>query len=120
MAGGNLSEQERRELANAHRGELADDGGEPIEPRTFDQVVSIRLEATTVIALRELANQRGASLSDLLREGASIVLLAAQQVRPITDLSYKVVPINPQPASGSASEHTANPVDLDQPMAVTA
>jgi hypothetical protein len=120
MAGRNLSEQERRELANAHRGELADESGEAIEPRTFGQVVSIRLEADTVAALRDVANRRGVTLSDLLREGASMVLIAAEQVRPIMGLSFEVVQINQQPSSGSSSEHTTNPVDLDQPMTMTA
>lgn len=46
----------------------------PVEPRDLPHVVSVRLPADTVVALRDIANRRGETVSDLLRTGAEIVL----------------------------------------------
>lgn len=42
----------------------------PVEPRRLDQVLSLRLAPETAAALRDIANQRGVAVSDLLREQA--------------------------------------------------
>lgn len=68
------SEKERRERAYAHRSEVVKGGAEVIEPRKLGQMVSLRLDGEVLSALRELANQRGSTVSDLLREGAALVI----------------------------------------------
>jgi hypothetical protein len=79
------SESERRELAQQHAGEVVEDSGKAVAPKRLDQMISLRLEPELAAALRELANRRGVSVSELLREGA-IRLLKAE--RAATDPSF--------------------------------
>jgi len=116
----NLSEQERRELANDHRGEVVTESGRPVQPRQLDQVVSLRLDPNTISALRDIATRRGMTVSDVLREGASMVIVAAGEVRSIMDLSYEVHRVDAHMPTGGASAYTANPVKVDQAASATA
>jgi len=68
------SEIERRELAQAHAGEIVEDSGVLGTPRLMSQMVSVRLDGQLVIELWAAAERRGATLSDILREGARLVL----------------------------------------------
>lgn len=68
------SERDRRETAYEHRGELAEDSAEPVTPRRLDHAVSVRLDPEVLSALRDVAESRGTTVSDLLREGAQRVL----------------------------------------------
>jgi len=86
-----MSEREKRELANAHRGEVLVESAQAIEGRRLDQVVSLRLEPETVAELREIANRRGVTVSDLLREGAAMVILGNQQTMEVTRLALRVI-----------------------------
>jgi hypothetical protein len=79
------SESERRELAQQHAGEVVEGSGKAVAPKRLDQMISLRLEPELAAALRELANRRGVSVSELLREGA-IRLLKAE--RAATDPSF--------------------------------
>lgn len=63
-----------REEAQAHAGEIVEGSGTRGSPRRLPQMVSVRLDAQLVVALRTLARQRGVTMSDLLREGAECVL----------------------------------------------
>ncbi len=69
-----LTESERRALAYEHRGEVTDDPAEIVEPRRVPQMVSLRMDGDVLATLRDIANERGLSLSDLLREGADCVI----------------------------------------------
>ena len=120
MAERDLSERERRELADAHRGEVVVDSGEPVEPRRLGQMVSLRLETETITALRDIANRRGVTLSDLLREGAGMVIAAAEPAWQIMDLTYKVSWIDPGSPSQVYARYTTSPVRLDQDLSATA
>ncbi len=120
MAERNLSERERRELANAHRGEVIDESAEAVEPRRIGQVVSLRLESDTISALRDIANRHGLTMSDLLRDGARMVIEAAERIRPITDLSFEVMRIETHLHSDATARHTANPVRIEPPISFTA
>ena len=117
-----LSERERRELADAHRGEVVLESAEPVEPRRFGQMVSLRLEADTIEALRDIANRRGMTLSDLLREGAGVVIAADQRSQVITDLSYKIRWLDSSSDSGSHGQvaHSINPSRLNEEFSPTA
>lgn len=64
------SERERREAAQQHAGEVIAGSGRSVAPKRLDQMVSLRLEPDLVAALRALADRRGVSVSELLREGA--------------------------------------------------
>jgi hypothetical protein len=62
-------EKRRREAAHARAAEVLD-GGREVAGRSMKQMVSVRLEAQLLKELRELAEQQGASISDVLREAA--------------------------------------------------
>jgi hypothetical protein len=68
------SEIERRESAQAHAGEIVEDSGILGTPRLMSQMVSVRLDGKLVIKLWEAAERRGVTLSEILREGARLVL----------------------------------------------
>lgn len=42
----------------------------PVEPRRMSQVLSVRLDPDVAAALRDIANERGTTVSELLRQGA--------------------------------------------------
>jgi predicted DNA-binding ribbon-helix-helix protein len=97
------SEQERRELAQQHAGEVVEGSGRVAAPRRLGQMVSLRLEPSVAEALRELANRRGISLSELLRE-AAIRLFEAEQATSHTTFFVS----SPQvPTSTATSENVS-------------
>ena len=68
------SEIARRERAQAHAGEVVVGSGKRGKPRRMAQMVSVRLDGELVSRLRAIAEQRGVTVSDLLREGAELVV----------------------------------------------
>jgi hypothetical protein len=68
------SEKERRELARAHAGEVVEDSSILGTPRLMSQMVSVRLDGKLAMELWDAAERRGVTLSDILREGAKLVL----------------------------------------------
>jgi predicted DNA-binding ribbon-helix-helix protein len=64
----------RRERAQAHAGEVISGSGRRGKPRRMGQMVSVRLDGELVSTLRAIAEQRGVTVSDLLREGAEQVV----------------------------------------------
>src|SRR5918999_4427943 len=64
----------RREKAQAHAGEVVSGSGKRGKPRRMAQMVSVRLDGELVSRLRTIAEQRGVTVSDLLREGAEQVV----------------------------------------------
>lgn len=82
MSDRDRSESERRAIANQHRGEVVPDSGEPMQGRSLHHVVSVRLQPQLIAALRELADERGVSVSDLIREGAHWVTQVARGPSP--------------------------------------
>ncbi len=67
----------RREKAQAHAGEVIPGSGRRGSPRRMAQMVSVRLDGALVSSLRAIAEQRGLTLSDLLREGAELIVQGA-------------------------------------------
>ena len=72
MAGGR-SESERRDAALAHAGEVERVVG-AVRPRELRQMLSLRIDGDLAAQLRELATERGVSVSDLLREAAGALV----------------------------------------------
>jgi hypothetical protein len=70
------SERERRDQANAARGDLVEGVPEEVVPRKVSQMLSLRLDGATVTALRALADQRGVTVSDLVRDAVALLLSA--------------------------------------------
>lgn len=108
-----MSERERRELAEAHRDDAPLETVGPVEPRRLGQMVSLRFEPDILARLREIANSRGSTVSDLLREGAALVIASNEQAMQITRISLNV---EVQPTEtrarlwgASAGEYTGNP-----------
>jgi hypothetical protein len=100
------SEQERRQLAQQHAGEVVEGSGRVAAPRRLGQMVSVRLEPGLAEALRELANRRGISVSEALRE-AAIRLLEADQVASRTTSSWHVVSDPMVPTAGVSSKNVS-------------
>lgn len=68
------SEVARREEAHAHAGEIVAGSGKRGKPRKMAQMVSVRLDGELIGKLRVVAEERNATLSDLLREGAELIV----------------------------------------------
>jgi hypothetical protein len=68
------SEIARREEAQAHAGEIVAGSGERGKPRRMARMVSARLDRELIEELRFVAQQRNTTLSDLLREGAELIV----------------------------------------------
>jgi hypothetical protein len=115
----NMNEIERRELANAHRGEVLPGSGTPVAGRRLGQIVSVRLESDTIAALRGIANRRGMTVSDLLREGAGMVLAADRQAGTVR-VSFSVSVSPPRTTIWRDVKYSINPIDLNQVPAATA
>lgn len=64
--------------------DLIEGSGRRGEPRRLDQMISARLDPTLVAALRGLAEKRGISLSDVLREAALALLRHEEAQNVIT------------------------------------
>ncbi len=74
----------RRERAQAHAGEVVPGAGSRGKPRRMAQMASVRLDGELASRLRTISAQRGVTVSDLLREGAELVVrntYAASQPR---------------------------------------
>jgi len=70
----NESEISRREEALAHAGEIVPGSGVRGNPRRMARMMSVRLDGRLIGQLREVAQQRNTTVSDLLREGAELVV----------------------------------------------
>src|SRR5215213_6829821 len=68
------NEVARRERAQAHAGEVVSGSGKRGKSRRMGQMVSVRLDGELVSRLRAIAEQRGVTVSDLLREGSELVV----------------------------------------------
>ena len=119
MVDGNMNEIERRKLANAHRGEVVPGSGTPVTGRRLGQIVSVRLESDTIAALREVANRRGMTVSDLLREGAGMVLATDRQAGTVR-VSFSVSVAAPRTTIWTDARYSVNPISLSQVQAATA
>lgn len=67
-----------REKAQAHAGEVVEGAGSRGAPRRMTHMVSTRLNGNLIRRLRVIAQERGVTVSDLLREGAELVLEGEQ------------------------------------------
>jgi hypothetical protein len=68
---------------------LIEGSGRRGEPRRLDQMISARLDPTLVAALKQFAEKRGLSLSDVVRQ-AALLLLAREEARNVITFSIKV------------------------------
>ncbi len=97
------SEIARRERAQAHAGEVVSGSGKRGKPRRMAQMVSVRLDGELISMLRTIAEQRGVTVSDLLREGAEQVVQKTYAVtRP--RVSYTISGVD-QAISTAADHH---------------
>ena len=68
---------------------LIEGSGRRGEPRRLDQMIFARLDPTLVAALKQFADQRGLSLSDVVRE-AALLLLAREDAQNVITFSVTV------------------------------
>ena len=73
-------ERKRREKAQLARGEVEPMSGEPIQPRTLDQMVSVRLSPDLMQGLRSIADARDTTLSAVLREAALMYVSTEESI----------------------------------------
>jgi hypothetical protein len=86
-------EIETREAAQVHAGEIVPGSGSRGTPRRMAHMVSVRLDGELIRMLRTIAEQRGVTVSDLLREGAEqIVQKSYAAARP--RVSYTISGVN--------------------------
>ena len=97
------SEIERRELAQAHAGEIDEDSGIPGTPRLMSQMVSVRLDGQLAMELWDAAERRGVTLSDILREGARLVL-QEEYAQAEPQAHYEVVSGSAKPRRSSSPD----------------
>ncbi len=69
---------------------LVEGSGHRGDSRRLDQMVSARLDPRLVADLRQLAEKRGISLSDVLRE-AAIRLLSREEAENVISFSINVI-----------------------------
>lgn len=72
---------------------IVEGSGQVVAPRRLGHMVSLRLEPELAAALRKLADRRGKTVSELLREGAA-VLLENEQASTSSIYSYVVFGAN--------------------------
>jgi hypothetical protein len=68
------SEIARRKEAQEHAGEIIAGSGKQGKSRRMPRMVSARLDGELVAELRAVARQRSTTISDLLREGAELIV----------------------------------------------
>ena len=68
------NEEIRREKAEAGAGKVVPGSGRRGKPLRMAQMVSVRLDGELIGKLRIVAEERNATLSDLLREGAELIV----------------------------------------------
>ena len=87
----NMSEQRKSEIARrkeAQAGGIVAGSGRRGKPRRMAQMVSVRLDGELIGKLRIVAKERNATLSDLLREGAELIVEDADaSARPRTSFT---------------------------------
>ncbi len=98
-------ERTRREAAQSHRGEVVPGSGRALEPRALPQMISVRLDADLVSDLREVAQERGTTVSDLLREGAAMVVVRSRS----TPYTYRVSQVKGSPAPAVSTADYSSP-----------
>lgn len=62
-----MNEVERRELAKAHRDEIEVGYAVPVTPKRLGQIMSVRLSGEVAGQLRDYANAKSESVSDVIR-----------------------------------------------------
>ncbi len=112
------SEIARREEAQAHAGEIVAGSGERGKPRRMARMVSVRLDGELIRRLQSVAQQRNTTLSDLLREGAELIVqdtyadAVTLKVTKSEGVGWSiqrgqskggVVPARPQPSKGTTT-----------------
>ena len=85
-----MSETDRRDLAFSNRNQVTDDVGEKLAPTNLSQMISLRLDGDLVTALRQHAESRGTTVSELLREAAARLLTSEQTPTNRPVVSYRV------------------------------
>ncbi len=94
------SEGDRRELARQHRGEVVADSASAVEPRRMPIMVSVRLEADLVAELRNIAADRGATMSEVLRDSVRLFIHATRAATRAVALNWNVIPVEGHTAIG--------------------
>jgi predicted transcriptional regulator len=99
-----MDEQQRREAALASLGGDVIDARE-IAPREVRQMISVRVEPRLVGDLREIAEARGAKVSDLLREAVTrfVAEFRSQPIQVATWAMPEAIRLEPMVAFSSFS-----------------
>lgn len=86
-----LDEEVRlREKDRAQAGQVVEGAGSRGAPRKMSHMISTRLDGSLIRQLRAIAQQRGVTVSDLLREGARCVVQDTYESAQPRMTSYRV------------------------------
>ena len=77
------SEKVRREQAQQLSGEVISESGKSIEPKSLEQMISVRLDTPTITLLRDLAESQRVSVSSLIRTAVADFAARSGQVTKI-------------------------------------
>lgn len=104
-----MSEQERRALAQASAGGDVEPGAREIPPTTIRQMLSVRIEPQLIRELRQVARARGVTVSDLLRQAASDLVEAQGRQTPAVTLRLYMGKSGPSTASAMNMHYEGAP-----------
>ncbi len=93
-----------REKARAHAGEVVEGAGSRGAPRRMTHMVSTRLDGSLIRRLRAIAQERGVTVSDLLREGAEQVVEEPYTATQ-SQIKYRISGTGTDEACPAASDH---------------
>lgn len=77
------TEKERREKARRLAGKVVAGSGKKITPKSLDQIVTLRLDSNLIVELRKLAKRDHMTVSELLREGAALLIQQEQSEKQL-------------------------------------
>lgn len=97
------AERALRNRAQAQKGSVVEGSGKAVEPRRLVQIISVRLDPELAGQLREVAQARGTTMSDLLRDGGRMLVDLHHTpqrpnpiIRAVTFYSPEVKKVDPQ------------------------
>lgn len=115
-SGTDMTEQERREAARASFGGDVMSARE-VEPRVIKQMLSVRVEASLAVQLAEIAEERGMSLSNLLRQGMARLVEEhrerALRVETRVHIPPQNLPVLTAATTGTGSQISASTINVD-------
>ena len=82
------SEKDRREQAQERKGDVVPRSGKLVEPKSLEQMLSVRLNSSAIALLRNIAQSQRVSVSSLIRTAVGEFTARSGQV---TQIRWRVI-----------------------------